>query len=901
MKIWKSLVILLVLILLAAAGFWVYQTYFSSKKLSNLELIGDNALFVFETKQPGKTWESLRNDPVWEILKALPGFDKMQNQLTTLDSLIEDSEELLTSFSGIESTISLHPTGSETFELLFTTSISEDQLTEILEDITPRIPTGSKFQTRFYSDIQVFEYFDNTNNRQWSISSVGGLTVASSSSFLVEEAIRFYSNGNLGTFHSLIPSLPLEESSMGKLLLSGKGVAALLKGIGSNRELPFIATLEMIPGALALEMSLENEEIQFSGPIYFEEPPAFTPSIQANLASISGIIPNESREITQINLGSIFETQKLINRAFTPRSTLSGEIQRKLVDRGIFDSFTGELYLVELADIGVGPPNKILLARTTNSQNAISLFSDYLIEKSETSQDFYQGKTIYFISEEEFPAHLFEGKFQGFTNTFLTEHEDILIFANSQQAMKTTLDAIQKGDTWGISENPPLAADLVLPTAGFGKLFLVNQLWDYWTNQTNPAWSSYLQKHAAAFKSFQSIEFRINQIQGEPIATLNFKYNGSSRPEIKSAEAISLQPNNEVIFENGLIYGPKAIPNYQDNTEDLVIQDDQYMLHLINSEGQEVYSTQLAGPIISEVYPIDYYKNGKLQLLVATNEKIYGIDRLGNSLPEYPLSIKGVEFSQLNLVDYSNSKDYRYFIASSEGDLYLLDKNGNVLEGWDPNPLKSKVIGAPSFYRVPGKGDFMVALTENGLLHLFNRRAELQTKSGIKIGDGFTSKLLFNSDPKSGLSQLVGISASGEVIQINFNGEVTYRNQLVKNDRDHEFLAIPSQNESDFVFISRQFNQVSVLDSEEKTLFETRTSAEGLIYQYFNFGSNRKLIAITDLVQNFSYLYDLQGNLLTTMPLESSGPIQITHQAEKNQYRIRTINGKKLTEFLLAE
>jgi hypothetical protein len=124
---------------------------------------------------------------------------------------------------------------------------------------------------------------------------------------------------------------------------------------------------------------------------------------------------------------------------------------------------------------------------------------------------------------------------------------------------------------------------------------------------------------------------------------------------------------------------------------------------------------------------------------------------------------------------------------------------------------------------------------------------------------------------------------------------------LVRNDRDNEFLVIPSQDELDYVFISRQFTQVAVLDASESVLFETRSSAEGLIYQYFNFGSKRKIFAITDLIQNFCYLYDFQGNLLTTMPLESSGPIQITHQSSKGQYLIRTINGKKLTEYLLAD
>ena len=901
MKIWKSLVIFIVFILAAASGYWLYETYFSSKKLSNLELISDNAVFVFETKQAGNTWNTLIQDPVWEILKAFPAFEKLNGQLSELDSLMDGAGDNLAAFSGKETTISLHPTGSETFELLITTDLSEERLPEVLDEIKKRIPTGSKFQTRNYSDISVYEYFDPTNNRQWSIAAVGSLTVVSASSFLIEEAIRFYSNGNIGSFYGLAPSFSLGESSMGKLLLSGKGIATLLKGITANRESSFIGTLEMIQGAVALELTLKEEEIQFSGPVFYGEAVKFTPSIQANLAAILGLIPNETRDVTQINLGNIFETQKLVDRAFTGRSTLSGEIQRKLVDRGVFDSFTGEIYLLELTDLGIGLPNKVLLARTTNAENSLSLFSDFITDKPESSKDFYQDKEIIYISEEEFPAHLFEGKFQGFLKTFITQHEDILIFTNSQQAMKSTLDAIRKGETWGLSSNPLEISEFILPTAGFGKLISINALWDYWTKQTNPSWSSFLQKHAAAFRSFIFIDFRINQIQGEAIATLSLKYDGGSRPEVKTTEAISLQPSNSTTFENPLSYGPKVITNYQDNTEDIVIQDEQHVLHLINAAGEEVYSVQLSGPVISDAFMIDFYKNGKRQLLIATSEKIYGIDRLGASLPEYPLSIKGAQFTHLNLVDYSNAKDYRYFLATNSGDLYLLDKNGNILEGWDPNSLKSKVVGAPSFYRVPGKGDTMVAFTENGELYLFNRRGELQTKSGIPIGEGFKQKLHFTNDSKSGMNQLVGISSNGEIVRINFNGEVIYRNQLVRNDRDNEFLVIPSQDELDYVFISRQFTQVAVLDASESILFETRSSAEGLIYQYFNFGANRKILAITDLIQNFCYLYDFQGNLLTTMPLESSGQIQITHQSSKSQYLIRTINGKKLTEYLLAD
>jgi hypothetical protein len=148
----------------------------------------------------------------------------------------------------------------------------------------------------------------------------------------------------------------------------------------------------------------------------------------------------------------------------------------------------------------------------------------------------------------------------------------------------------------------------------------------------------------------------------------------------------------------------------------------------MNAEGEEVYSKQLSGPIVSEAFQVDYYKNGKLQLVVATADFLYGIDRLGNPLPNYPIKINGNQIHSLSLVDYSNSKDYRYFISTTDGDLYLMDKTGIQLEGWNPLPIKSKTIGPPAFYRVPGKGDFMVSLSEKGQLHLFNDAENFRQK-----------------------------------------------------------------------------------------------------------------------------------------------------------------------------
>lgn len=901
MKIWKSLLILFIALILSGGVFWIYKTYFSSRQINSLEVISQNAVFVFETYEGANQWNTVVNDPVWEILKTFPAFNKLSEQIITLDSLNGGSGEIAKSLNGQQATISLHSTGIETFELLFTINLSPSTATDFIEEIKSRIPTGSRFQTRQYSETDVQEYYDSDNNRLWSISLLGDLAVISSSSFLVEEAIRFYVNEDQLSFFSLVKSIPYNSKSQGRLILAGKGLASLLKGVGSQRENQAIAGLEIMPGVAALDLTLEENRMVFKGPVEYEEDLNFTPSIQANLATIEEVIPNRTLAVTQLNLESIYETQKITNRAFTSRATFSGEIQRKLLDKGFLDSFTGELYLLDLENAGGVDQNLALLARTRDSQLAIQQLKEFQESESDEGSDFYSGHEILYLSEEDFPAHLFEGKFPGFGQTFITSENDVLILTNSQQAMKLVLDDISSGSTWGKSSRAPEAKKDLSPTSGFSRMYLTNQIWESWTTKANPSWSSFLQKYAEAFQAFPWVSFKINQIQERTEATLSFPYDGESKPTIETTDAISLQPSNRISFEQRLVYGPKSIINYQDNTEDILVQDQNNILHVINSAGHEVYSEQLSGPIVSDAFQIDYYKNGKLQLLVATSEKVYGIDRLGTPLPGYPFGVNGENITHLNLVDYSNSKDYRYFISTAQGNLFLVDKTGEKLEGWDPNRIGGKTIGMPAHHRVPGKGDFMVALTENGQLHLFNRRGESQSGSSVKLGESFNTGLIAWRSPSSRSTQLVGITKNGEVIHSNFNGEIGYRNQLVKNDRDSEFLLVPDQEQNDFVFISRQFNEVSVLDRSEKPLFNTRVSNGNLIYQYFDFGSKRQLFAITDLTQEFCYLYDLSGNLQTTMPLESTGTIQITYQSSLGQYLIRTVSGSTLTEFLLAD
>lgn len=863
-------------------------------------MISQDAIFVLESYNGAETWNILAQQPFYQTLITFPAFQKFSSQIASLDSLTGGYGKLARSTTGKQMTISLHPTGLESFDLLFSVNLNPETTANLINEIKRRLIPGSRFQSRKYSNIEILEYYDLQNNKIWSMALLNQQVLASPSSFLLEEAIRFYLSENPESYYSLTKANPLELNHNARLMISSKGIYSLLKGVLQDQENLELKAFENSDEGLVFNMSFEENQLVFKGDLITTKGINFSPSIRSDLSAIESIISNSTLALTQYNLTSFFETQKFSNLSFAPKTTFSGDIQRSLLDKGFYDALTGEIYLLNLADTGVETNNSAILIRTNNPTASFELLNAYQKDIISEESDFYLGNKILHLLEKDFPAHLFAGKFTGFDQSFITVLEEIIVITNSQEAMKIIIDDQISGNTWLKLPKNTNANRSLSATSGFGKIILVDQIWKKWTRNSNPSWSSFLQKYSSSFRSFPFVSLSINQINARAEATLIIQYQPDTPYSETNPNTILLKPSNSISFPKPLIYGPKSIINFQDLTEDIIIQDDQDILYLINSGGEQVFATQLDNPIVSDVFQVDYYKNGKLQMLLATQSKIYGIDRLGNALPGYPIGIKDEQITHLNLLDYSNNKEYRYFVSTQRGNLYLIDKKGNLLEGWNPLQIGEKTITPPEHIRIPAKGDVLIAQTDEGNLHLFTRRGEKYPNSPFQLKNKQTSPLFFKYDPTTKNPLFIGINLLGQIAHYDINGQITYKNQLIREEKENEFTMIKNQNQTGFIFVSRQYNQITVLDKSEQFLFKINISNQNLIFQYFDFGSNRQIFAVTDLEQNFCYLYDFEGNLMTTMPLESTQPILITHQATLGQFLIRTINNNKLTEFQLA-
>jgi hypothetical protein len=896
-KIWKSLLVILFFSLGSWGAYEAYQKFILSREINSLELISRDAVFIFETKQADQAWQELLRQPLWTALSRFPAFQSLENQLTTLDSLSGEEGFITKTLRNKQVTVSYHAVGTDNFSLLYTLNFGTNSPQELLDKLKTKVPANTRFQTRKYSNQAVYDVLGPNNTIQWTITTLNSVLLISSSSFVIEEAIRLFLSDNPNRLSDKLGEATSKDTGLGRIILSSKGIAKLLGGIHIDKESLTQKSLESTDYLLALNLQFEDNQLVLKGPLTGMESVDFLPAVQAQLPEFEQLISNRTQAITQINLKDSYESQKIENPAFVPKSTVSGEIQSRLIDRGFFDYLAGEQYFLEMEAVAAPQKNQALLIKTLKTEQAWSFLKEYRDSTEFFPVEVYLENEILFFPEENFPAHLFNGKFTGFEQTFISKVGNLLVMSNSAPGMKLLLDDYIQGNTW--EKNPREGSNKILsPTSGYSQTFLLPSLWPSWIQATNPTWSTFLQKYSAELQAFRFLTLRINQNAKGPEGTIVLRYITDGKVNSGDKKSFELASGKQVILPDNLSYGPKVIKNFNDNTEDLIIQDQNNVLYVINSGGEQVYSQLLSGPLVSEAFQIDYFKNGKLQLLLATAEQVYAIDRLGNPLPGFPLSLPDEKISQLNLLDYDQSREYRYFIGTEKGNLWLLDKSGKPLEGWSPLALGEQINGAPFHVRLPGKGDFMVALGKSDKVYLFNRKGESQAGSPIQLPKGLNSPLIVN---RTATPTLNGITESGELVEASFTGEPSKEKQLLKANRDDRFRLLVDQKGTTSLVVIEQFNKVQVQDMKEKQLLSLPIAGNQAWVGYFDFGPARKIIAVTDLKLAQGYLYDLAGNLLITSPLQSDGEIQISHQPSSGQYLIRTRIGNTVLEYLIPD
>lgn len=333
----------------------------------------------------------------------------------------------------------------------------------------------------------------------------------------------------------------------------------------------------------------------------------------------------------------------------------------------------------------------------------------------------------------------------------------------------------------------------------------------------------------------------------------------------------------ESLLDSAAAIKPALVVNHNTSEKEILVQDEANHLYLINSTGRILWKLPLEGSVMGKIHQVDFYKNGRLQYLFNTPDKIHLIDRNGNYVERYPISLRANASNALALFDYDKSRDYRLFVATEDRKIYAYDIEGNLITGWKFGKTESLVRGEIQHFRISEK-DYIVVSDENKTYFLDRRgRDRIKVKSRIAFSPQNPPELDMNVREEK--PRWISTDTSGNVMAIYLDGTVS---ELLSQDLsgDHFFRMGDFDKDGIPEFIFANGDELSVLYQDGSRLFSYRVREKiSEMPDIYKFSASDVKIGITDRSRNRIYLINSDGSLYEGFPLEGSTRFSIGYFA----------------------
>lgn len=353
------------------------------------------------------------------------------------------------------------------------------------------------------------------------------------------------------------------------------------------------------------------------------------------------------------------------------------------------------------------------------------------------------------------------------------------------------------------------------------------------------------------------------------------------------------------VWESGLdstiITKPVLMLNHYTKEREICVQDALNNLYLLNKSGIVIWKKKLEAPILGTINQIDYYKNGKLQYLFNTNEKIHLLDRDGNFVERYPVNLPANATNGLSVFDYENNKDYRIFIPCDNRKVYLFGKDGNINKGWKFPGSDHLIQGSIQYFRY-GNRDFIVC-KDKSRLYILDRKGNTRIKIKNQFQTSENNEVYFDSNEAEGKPRFVTTSIDGTIKYIYLDGTVK-ESLFIPCSASHYyvFADIDGDNVAEHLFVNEE--KLQVLQSDGKEMFShdfhTPITIKPNIYR---FSSNNYKIGITDSNNQQIYLFSANGEVYKGFPLNGQTEFTIGFLASSDYTFSLLVGGRN--SFLL--
>jgi len=846
-------------LLLIAGSIFLYQTYFNRGTISVWNIIPDQAVLVYEAGEC--------DDCTSKISKTVIG--KLISELL-IDS---DQGDSLNSVFGFLSTpkkgmfVSLHVINKEDFDFIY--YFPQDYagkintMVESWENVK-----GVRFSDRVLNNIKIQEF--DFGEKKFTATQIEGIWVGSFTPFLVEDVIRTFTSEEQSLFIkgiSEVYSLPRIKNDPGNIYIQLNNFMNWLKVFNESTS----RNLHTLGQASLLDIKQNEGSIVLNG---------FSLTRLSSSETLLSYFKNQSpvqftlkqyfsnRTVFAVNYGisdgGVFYNDLAISKNKALQDSLMTLVKFDYLK--LFSSLGNELALCYQE--ARGGFSKVILFETANPNEWLHVF-DQLSKVTEMEDTvFYEKYSTYEIREIEIynlPGKLFSPLTSGFNQTYYTSVGNTIILAEQLEQLKEFVDDIDQEDVWGKSVATNKFLESTLLESNVSVYINTPLIWSTLSGKLNPNWRSFVSENQSALNAFGLGAIQFSHLNEGFYTNVVWDY---SATEDKVGVADLKTHRISTNLTSSVIGKFFIVRSHVSKNDEVLVQDSTYMLYHLGSDGKVIWSRMLGDPIIGKVRQIDFYSNGKLQFFFATKNKLHVIDRLGNYVTSFPVEIRSGEIGFTNVVDYDNSRNYRFLISDKAGRVWMYDKGIHNLEGWKPKNLEGELFTEAAHHRIRGK-DYLVAIRKDGMVYLMNRRGENIKGFPLSLEGRPDGNYYIEIGNAIATTKFVCITRDGFRLKFSMEGKILSRETLIRPAITTQFSLILEEHRKSYLIKRQDAKQLAILNEEGKEiLLNTYVGTNPVDIKYCDFGAGKIYISITDLAQGLSFIYDGKGKLLTSTPIE---------------------------------
>jgi len=833
-------------------GYFLYPSFTSSKASLRL-LIPETASIALQLENPQKTLAKLEALSWYRAFQSIPVIKVLELGLSKIDSL-ENNQALSSKISRLPLWISLHTTSSDDLSALYTLKSTgfdwvPDNLRALLSKLLSRDVDLSNQQ---FNGKEIWTF----QSQEFSISALieGEYLAFSENPVLVEDVVRAI---QVPESRLLKETEAFSNSGDLNIIINSSRLSELNAVFFESQS--FTDLGEHTEGNLIFDIDFKNKGLTFRG---------------------SGQNISEARRPASIFAENLIP---ITSNTFSWKPIeINSDPWKNL--------FKGDLCSVEI-DKGGNLTSKVFLFSLTDTTNLRGIMNDLATENlgekdSMIYKERFVNSDIGFIDNSRLLNELLSNNTTTFKSPYFTIVQGFLVMSDDNDALKIILNDLENETTWGRSVDRRKTIDDLIQETDLTVVRDFEFAADPLRNRLKQKWESFVGESPEILSVLKLLMLQINRTNKNILVAGDLSFNTVyESPEGNEGRTEELLVRANVFGDADLTSKAHVVRNHNDASLEVVFQDADQQLYLANKQGEVLWKRKVNGALSGEIHQIDFYNNKKLQYLFFTDSLIHLVDRNGDDVSGFPVNYdQGLPIEGTAIIDYDNNKRYRYLTKDRRGNLYLYNKEGLPLEGWRPKSVGGDLLQIPFHTRVRGRDCFVVVET-TGRIHLLNRRGEEYEGFPVNIDKRFSGKVALTKGANFNQTLISVSTVDGELIQVDLNGKLVNRKQLLRASGS-EFSLVDDALNTTFSIVRNDGRVLTMFDKNGDELFSINfPNSKSIRVDQYNFRNGKEVFAIRDLTEEVFRLVDRQGRFLTSL-IPASQPVSILFYQNRLEYEV---------------